>query len=394
MSGVRPHTSGVYHNSDPWQPHIGPELTLTTQFLKAGYDVYGAGKIYHNHAHRDSEWTEYFKETPVKLNRHPSAKDNGVDGITFSALSNPDEDMPDYKVVDYGIDKLKSKREKPFFLAIGFVKPHMSWSVPKKYYDQFPLDSIQLPPTQANDLSDVPEAGVKIAKPNGDHAAMVKSGRWKEAVQAYLATISFMDGQLGRLMKALDESPHKNNTIIVFWGDHGWHLGEKEHWRKFALWEEATRAPLIFVAPGVTQPNGLCTRTVDFMSIYPTLCDLSGIAIPQHVEGKSIKSLLENPKAPWSTPALTTHGYKNHALRSEGWRYIRYEDGSEELYDETSDPYEWKNVSQDASQQATKKSLAEQLPVKDHEPFKPGAPINKNGKNNKQGGNKKAKGKE
>ena len=183
-----------------------------------------------------------------------------------------------------------------------------------------------------------------MARPQGDHAQIVESGKWKDAVQAYLAAIAYADMNIGRLIDALDKSPHRDNTIIVFWGDHGWHLGEKEHWRKFALWEEATRAPFIWVAPGVTKAGGVCERTVDFLSIYPTLCELCGITIPKHVEGVSIKKLLADPKAAWDRPALTTHGQGNHAVRTEKWRYIRYADGGEELYDEGKDPFEWTNL--------------------------------------------------
>lgn len=136
-----------------------------------------------------------------------------------------------------------------------------------------------------------------MAKASGDHAAVLKSGRWKEAVQAYLAAISHLDGQVGRVLDALEQWPYKDNTIICLWGDHGWHLGEKEHWRKFALWEEATRAPLIWLAPGTTTPGGVCKSPVDFMAIYPTLCDLADIPIPRHVEGQSIRGLLKDPYA-------------------------------------------------------------------------------------------------
>ena len=170
-----------------------------------------------------------------------------------------------------------------------------------------PLDRIELPPIKTDDLDDVPPAGVKMAKPDGDHATVLESGRWKEAVQAYLAAISYLDGQVGRVLDALEKSPYKDNTIICLWGDHGWHLGEKEHWRKFALWEEATRAPFIWVVPGVTKPGGVCARTVDFMSIYPTLCDLAGIAKPAHVEGPNIRPLLADPTGRVGrTPAITT----------------------------------------------------------------------------------------
>ncbi|HVX61304.1 MAG TPA: sulfatase [Pirellulales bacterium] len=363
MSGLRPSTSGVYDNGQDWKPVMAKKLTLTTQFLEAGYQVFGAGKIYHGSAHREGEWTEYF--TPSgggKLRRHPSAPDDGVGGIKFCPLANDDQDMPDYKVVSYALDKLQAAHDKPFFLAVGLVKPHMPFSVPKKYFDQFPLDGIELPPHREDDLQDVPPGGVKMARPGGDHAQMLASGRWKEAVQAYLATIAFCDAMVGRLLDGLVQSPHRDNTIVVFWGDHGWHLGEKQHWRKFALWEEAARAPLIWVVPGLTRPGGVCERPVDFMSIYPTLCDLSGIAIPEHVEGPSIRPLLAEPAAPWKRAALTTFHRNNHSLRSERWRYIRYADGGEELYDHDADPYEWKNLAAAAEHEQVKAELARWLP--------------------------------
>ena len=186
-----------------------------------------------------------------------------------------------------------------------------------------------------------------MAKPEGDHARMLESGRWKEAVQAYLATISYCDAQIGRLLDAYDKSPHKDNTIIVLWGDHGWHLGEKEHWRKFALWEEATRMPYIWVVPGVTKPGGVCERPVDLMSLYPTLCDLANVPLPKHVQGEDIRPLLADPSATWNKPAITTFHRNNHAIRTERWRYIHYADGGEELYDHDKDPYEWTNLAND-----------------------------------------------
>jgi arylsulfatase A-like enzyme len=169
---------------------------------------------------------------------------------------------------------------------------------------------------------------------------------------------------IGRLLDALEKSPNRDNTIIVFWGDHGWSFGEKDHWRKFALWEEPTRSPLIWVAPGVTKPGGVSKRPVDVMSIYPTLCELAGLPVPSHVEDPGIVALLRNPQAAWDRPAITTHGYQNHAIRTEKWRYIRYADGSEELYDEQQDPYEWTNLASRPEFTATKVELARWLPAK------------------------------
>src|SRR5256714_4163604 len=213
----------------------------------------------------------------------------------------------------------------------------MPWNVPRKYYDMHPLKEIKLPPYLENDLDDIPPAGVKMAKPDGDHKNILASGRWKEAIQGYLAAGSYCDMLIGRLMDAFDKSDIRDNTVIVFWCDHGWHLGEKHHWRKFALWEEATRAPLIWVVPGMTKPGSRCERTVDFMTVYPTLCDLCGLPTPQHVEGKSIRALLADPAAAWDRPAVTTYRYRNHAARPQGWRDIPHANRDDEPYDEAKD---------------------------------------------------------
>jgi arylsulfatase A-like enzyme len=171
---------------------------------------------------------------------------------------------------------------------------------------------------------------------------------------------------LGRLLDAFEKSAYKDNTIICLWGDHGWHLGEKHHWRKFALWEESTRSPFMWVVPGVTRPNTLCGRTVDFMSIYPTLMELCGIPRPQHVEGVSIRALLANPAAAWSTPALTTYRFGNHGVRNADWRYIRYANGDEELYNDTKDPNEWTNLATKPEFAAKKAELAPFMPTINH----------------------------
>jgi iduronate 2-sulfatase len=340
---------------------------LPQHFKQNGYYVAGAGKIYHGAFPRATDWDEFLPQGVEGKTRKKDvtsdAKDDGVGGIKFKPLNAKDSDIPDYRIVTYAVQQLEKKHDKPFFLACGVHKPHMPWNVPKAYYDMYPLDKIELPPTTAHDLDDVPPAGIKMAKPQGDHAAIEKSGRWKEAVQAYRAAISYMDGQIGRLIDALDKSPYKDNTIICLWSDHGWHLGEKEHWRKFALWEEATRSPLIFVVPGITKAGARCDRTVDFMSMYPTLCDLCGLPIPNHVQGASFKSLLADPAAKWETPAITTYLPNNHAIRTERWRYIHYANGDEELYDHDADPHEWTNLAKDDKHAAVKKELGKWLPT-------------------------------
>ncbi|MBC8354804.1 MAG: sulfatase [Planctomycetes bacterium] len=360
MSGMRPSTTGVYHNPNDYRPHIKPEQTLNSHFRANGYYVAGAGKIYHGRFGRRDEWDDYAARG--KANNQGVFSKKAIGSIIWSQLKGGDDAVNDYHTVSYCIDQLEREHGKPLFLACGIFRPHMPWSVPKKYFDMHPLEEIVLPPHQEDDLDDIPAAGVKTAKPTGDHKNIRDAGSWKEAVQAYLASITYADGQLGRLLDAFEKSALRENTIVVLWGDHGWHLGEKHHWRKFALWEEATRAPLIWVAPGVTPQGQISRRTVDFMSIYPTLCDLTGLEKPRHVEGPSIRKLLAEPDAKWDRPALTTHGFQRHAVRSEQWRYIRYEDGSEELYDEYKDPYEWKNLAHDPKYAEVKAKLARSFP--------------------------------
>jgi arylsulfatase A-like enzyme len=361
MSGLRPSTTGCYLNGQNWRAGVSEDKLLNSHFARAGYRVYGAGKIYHGAADRGGTWTDYFPGMG-NTHRHADAANDGVGSLRFYPATEQDEEMPDYKVVSYGLEKLAEEDDRPFFLAIGLVKPHLPFSVPKKWFEMFPLESIELPPHRDDDLNDIPGAGIKMARPNGDHARILKSGRWKEAVQAYLASIAFCDAQVGRLLDGLNKSRHRDNTIVVLWSDHGWSLGEKSHWRKFALWEEPTRTVFVWKAPGVTQPGGVCARTVDYTSVYPTLCELAGLPQPEHLEGTSLKPLLANPQVEWSSPAITTHGRNNHTVRTEDWRYIRYADGSEELYDERADPLEYTNLAGQPKYDAQKAALAKHLP--------------------------------
>ncbi len=362
MTGRRASTSGVYLNSQPWRPAM-PDVATLAQTFQSHYDVLGCGKIFHGGFNDPASWHRYQKQLgdPKPIPAVADDPRSRAGGIIWGALDVDDAEMSDYKMADWAIDVLKQKHDKPFFLACGFYRPHMPWNVPRKYYDLFPLESIVLPETRDDDLDDVPATGVAMAKPGGDHATVLKTDNWKRAVQAYLACHAFADAQVGRLIDALDQSDYRDNTIIVLWGDHGWHLGEKQHWRKFALWEEATRAPLMFVVPGVTPPGSRCERTVDFMNLYPTLCELCELPVPAGVEGHSLVPLLKNPQAAWAHPAITTHGRNNHAVRTERYRYIRYADGSEELYNHERDPHEWTNLAAQPALAAVKNELAGHL---------------------------------
>ncbi|MES2595002.1 MAG: sulfatase [Verrucomicrobiota bacterium] len=390
MSGLRPWTTGIYTNGDPAQDVLKDVNTINRHFLASGYNTLGGGKIYHNinAEGRKDTWTAWAGLFP-SINEHEENM-NGLKGGHFDwgAVDGKPSDMGDYKLTDWAINHLKTApADKPLFLAVGYVKPHLPWYVPREYFDRFPLESIQLPTVKEDDLADIPKAGVKMAGPEGDHAKVLKSDQWKQAVQAYLATISFLDDQVGRLLDGLDASPRKDKTIIVWWTDHGWALGEKQHWRKFALWEETTRTSFAITAPGITKPGTTCTAPVDYTHVYPTLCELTGLSLPEHVKGPSLVPLLKDPKAAWDHVAVCSHGKGNHSARDSQWRYIRYADGSEELYDHSKDPYEWTNLASETSSSEVKARLATVFPKEEAKPTSGG----KGG--NADGGEKPRKGK-
>ena len=364
LTGLRPATSGVYLNSQPWRPVLPDAVTLPQHFMANGYRVIGGGKIFHGRYKDPASWHEYLDRPldPLPPNRPLSGIGGASSHFDWGPVDVDDRDMADWKVADWAIEKLQQESEQPFFLAAGFYRPHLPWYVPRKYFDRFPPDKITLPNVKEDDLDDVPPIGRKMAKPDGDHKRVTDTDNWRKAVAAYLASGTFADACVGRVVRALENSHHADNTVIVLWADHGWHLGEKLHWRKFALWEEATRNPLLFVVPGTTQPGGRCERPVSLLDIYPTLVQACGLPSKPGLEGHSLIPLLKDPAAPWDRPALTTHGRNNHALRSERWRYVRYEDATEELYDHTNDPMEWTNLADRLDLQDVKAGLAKWLP--------------------------------
>jgi len=363
LCGIRPSTSGVYHNSNPWRAQLPDAVTLPQHFMAHDYIVHGGGKIFHGGFKDPQSWQVYFNRPgdPAPENR-PVNTIRPATHFDWGPVTVGDEAMGDTQVTDWAVAFLGRKHDKPFFLAAGMFRPHLPWYAPQKYFDRYPLSGIVLPTVPEDDLDDVPAAGIKMANPERDHAKVLAAHQWEKAVQGYLSCITYTDGQVGRLLDALDNSPYADNTVIVLWTDHGWHLGEKKHWRKFALWEEATRVPMIWVVPGLTKQGAQCDRTVSLLDIYPTLADVCGLPVGHHLEGRSLKPLLENPQAEWDRPVVTTHGRNNHAVRSERWRYIRYADGGEELYDHDNDPMEWTNLAGDPKYAGVKKELARWLP--------------------------------
>lgn len=371
MTGIRPSTSGVYQNNQPWREAqaLAKAKTLPQWFMDNGYKAIGGGKTYHDAFPDPDSWEEYFPSKTQQKPKDPEAAKMPAHGIAGQAhfdwgpTAGGDDAQGDFKVVDWALGQMRKDHGKPLFLTVGLYRPHLPWYVPKKYFDMYPLDKITLPKVNGDDLDDVPPIGKRMAKPNGDHKMVVDHNQWKQAVQGYLASIRFSDTQLGRLLDGFEKSPLAANTVVVLWSDHGWHLGEKLHWRKFSLWEEATHNVLMMRAPGVTKAGTRCDRAVSLMDVFPTLTDLCGLPSNKACEGVSLKPLLDNPAAKWDRPALTTFGRNNHSVRSEKWRYIRYSDGTEELYDRDRDPLEWKNLAGDAKMAGVKQELAKWLPT-------------------------------
>lgn len=372
MTGIGPSTSGIYTNDQPWRksPNLEDAVTLPQHFMAQGYTALGSGKIYHGRFPDPPSWDTYWPSKLVAMPPTPRREKNvfGNKGhFTWGPLDEPNEEMGDWKVADWVIEQLGEEHDKPFFLACGIYRPHLPWEVPQKYFDMFPVDDITLPKVKEDDLDDVPEAGMKMAKPEGDHAKVTEHNEWRNAVQAYLASMAFADDCVGRVIEALDKSAYRDSTVVVLWSDHGWHLGEKLHWRKFTLWEEATRNVLTFAAPGV-EGGRRCGAPVNLLDVYPTLVALCGLEPRESLEGKSLVPLLQDTETAWEEPTLTTHGYNNHSLRSRRWRYTRYPDGSEELYDHDNDPMEWNNLAADPAYDEIKKELSAFLPKVNAEP--------------------------
>ncbi len=368
MTGLRPHTTGVYSNRNPWRWASPDAVTLPQHFMNNGYHVAGAGKITDFRFPDPPSWHEYY---PDKINTAPKTAQppkgsrplNGIEntgGFDWGPIDAPDEAMGDFKTASWIGDQLHSSHDKPFFLAAGIFRPHLPWFAPQKYFDMFPLDKIILPEIKKGDLDDVPIEGRQIAKADGDHRNIIKTDNWHRAVQAYLANTTFADAAVGRILDALESSPYADNTYVVLWGDHGWHLGEKLHWRKFTLWEEACRSPLMIAGPGIKA--GRCSKPVNLVDMYPTLAEMCGLPEKPELEAQSITPLLANNSATWEQPSLTTFYPGSHSLRSERWRYTRYYKGGEELYDHSSDSNEWTNLANDPAYDHIKADMAKWLP--------------------------------
>jgi arylsulfatase A-like enzyme len=364
MSGMAPYRTGVYNNFNLLEKSdaIAKIDTLSATFKKGGYRTAGASKVYH--AWNDPQsWDAYLPRRQNPKEKPSVIHFGGDDQLSWGSLDIPFAECFDAQAASWVADEILQKHEKPFFAALGIIRPHVPWFVPKEYFDRFPLDSIQLPAVNPDDLNDLPEVGKAFVGNGNRHKGMEESGKWKEAVQGYLASIAFADDCVGKVLKALDRSPNRDNTIVVLWSDNGFHLGEKLWWSKATLWERSTHQLLIIRTPqGV--PDQVCGRTVSLLDLFPTLVELTGIETPrQKLDGRSLVPLLQNPLREWNHPAITTQEKGNYAVRDERYRYIRYWDGGEELYDHEKDPNEWENLASNPELNGVKASLKALLPA-------------------------------
>jgi len=384
MSGIRPSTSGNYKNRNSiiHNPILNNAVLLPEFFQDRGYYVCGAGKLFHG-AHFIKEikgrgFDEYYpgkkRDLPQREFKFSSSLPlSGIKGFSRQAdwgPFHPDvtiDNTMDGKTAKWAAEKLLGgELEETFFLGAGIFLPHLPDYAPQKYFDMFPLEDIQLPEGyKEDDLDDVSGACLEMGHP-GWYGKIVNAGQWKPAIRAYLACTAMMDDVVGRILEALEKSGYADNAIIVLWSDHGWQLGEKERWTKFALWERATKVNFVWLAPGVTKPGSVCDIPVNLLDIYPTLASLAGFEAPEdQLEGNDLSVLMENPQAPWDKTTITTYGYRNYSIRSDRYRYITYSDGTEELYDHKKE--EWDHLAGDPEYAHIIKEMRKGIPDH-HEP--------------------------
>jgi arylsulfatase A-like enzyme len=389
LTGAAPWKSGVHGNEQDWRRSVrlSGKPTLPQFFQSKGWLTAAGGKVWHaNHGgpesrltgwhggrrgfEQDGVWDARFPAPGVQIPPLPVPTGQNFNGLDiwhwdWGKIDVPEQQMDDAQVVSWASEYLAQKHRHPFFLAVGLYRPHSPWYVPKRFFDLFPLNDIRLPEVKEDDLADLPETAKAHVKREGLHQKLVEKDLWKPAVQAYLANIAYADEQVGRLLDALESSTHAANTVICLTSDHGWYLGEKQMWHKGRLWERATRVPLTCYVPKLTKPDSLSAQPVSLLDLYPTFTELAKLKAPEHLDGKSLLPLLRDPESLRMEPAITIMGGGEKfgaSARDAQWRYIRYADGSEELYDHQSDPHEWTNLAGQAIHSATQERLAKTLP--------------------------------
>jgi arylsulfatase A-like enzyme len=379
MSGLRPSTTGIYgmihddkirRDDNPVTKEI---IFLPEYFRNNGYHTMGIGKLFHTHSPEgvfDESGGREKGFGPLPEKRFvwdgfgtSDRKNYGRTSTAWGAFPEQDSLMPDHRSVNWVIDRLNRDYDKPFFLGVGFLRPHVPLYVPQKWFDMHPLEGIEVAPYKSDDLDDVPPVALQIndlpMMPSTEWAK--ESGEWKKIIQAYLACVSFVDYEIGRVIEALENSEYADNTVIVLWSDHGYRLGEKGTFAKHALWEPATNAPLMFVAPQL--PKGKVIHSpAEMLSVYPTLLELCGLPAYNRNEGKSLVATMQNKSEESNAYAITTFGMNNHAVKANGFRYIQYEDGEEELYDHHNDHHEFTNLAKNTEYKEKIEELKQFLP--------------------------------
>ena len=386
LSGLHPSSSGWYGSTKimraTYEEVMGDHKMMPQLFRDSGYHTMTAGKIYHQGASDFPKLTKRFWDDIAPKQKIPKdllARGNGYGGkmfypfpkngsqmsrvlgmeydsgnsLCYGALDR--EDMPEGKMFDeliaeWAVEKLDQQYKKPFFMAVGFVRPHVPFTAPKEFFDLYKLQDIEEPDVPDQEMSDVPMMaksiayGGKIKGGDDDAVSKVSDTFTRELIWGYLASVSFVDAQIGKVIDALEKSQHANKTVIVLWSDHGQHLGEKRAWRKQTLWEEATQVPLFFKAPDAIAKPAKNDQVVSLLDIYPTLVELCGLPKSDRLEGESLVPLFNDSQASRSRPVVSSWYYGNLAVRSNRWRYIRYRDGTGELYDHQADPLEHRNL--------------------------------------------------
>lgn len=372
MSGFYPETTGIYllTPSPQKSPLIEEKSMMPQRFHSDGYQVSGAGKLLHGGNQNETYVPNYggsfggFGPYPKKkLSTYP-----GHPLWDWGAFPERDKQMPDHGLASWASAQLKKMEDEPFWLGVGFYRPHVPQYAPQKWFDLYPLETLQLPAVWDDDLADISQYAIDLTRlkhvmPKMDW--VLENDAWKPMVQSYLACVSFVDRQIGRVLNALDSSPYADNTIVVLFSDHGFHLGEKERFAKRSLWQDGAGVPLIIAGPGI-EKGERCDLPVQLLDIYPTLLELCGLKVDPALEGHSLRPLLENPDADWPHTARSSFGPGNVAIVSERFRYVHYNDGSEELYDRQADPHEWNNLAGNPEMEAVLKRHRAELPASYH----------------------------
>lgn len=376
-SGLYPHTTGAYYNGhDGWRKSsiLKNVETIPECFKRNDYITFGRGKLFHAVVpeERDSAMWDNYPVYRGGFKPFPEPEDQQFEGnrfFAYKAWKGPDSDFPDIINTDAAIEFLQQDHDKPFFLSLGLWRPHTPFTAPKRFFDMYNIDDMpDTPPGYLeNDLDDVPELGKKLVDIWGRFEMAGKNNieLWKEFVMAYCACNTFVDWNVGRMLDVLQQSPYADDTAVFFFSDNGYHCGEKSHWEKATLWEQAARVPLFIRVPGMTPENISCKRPVNLVDIYPTLIELCQINKPTHeMDGNSLVPLFKNPETQWDIPSLTTYGEKYTSLRTEQYHYIQYPDGSGELYNHNNDTFEFENIIHDTDYDQVIKSLEKWIPQK------------------------------